>query len=375
MRSRSVIGSAVVLATWITPALAQTGVRLTEPSGPYGVGRRTLVLVDSSRREVATAEPDDRRQIAINIWYPIAKTNATGSPYMPNVDKYRGVVSDESVARWANLVSPVIIDAPAAPRTFPVLLFSHGWGGRSASSSIWLSAMASRGFVVVGVDHPFMGIVATSSPSATRNRDDQFPGPRYADLYYADDLAFVRGYLDVLDTSDSVLRGRIRTDVVFAAGHSSGHAAVSAFAAIYGGVKALISFDAGVSVWARERGLAVPLLLVRAERPTYTGVFVRSAGYTGRGTIYDSTVVQRIAGPLFDLQILGTGHGAILDNPVELMGPNGAGIQADHELIVRYTADFLASVVAGKPSMSLDARDSARVRLQTVVVAKGAPAR
>jgi hypothetical protein len=358
--------SGILLPICASLAGAQASIRLREPDGPYAVGRRTLTLVDSTRREIATPAPDDRREITINVWYPIPKGTQAEAPYMPNVDKYRGVVSDQTLVRWANVVSPVKVDAAPAPGPFPILLFSHGWGSRSASSSVWLSAVASRGFVVIGVDHPFMGIVATSAPTAPSNRDDQFASPRYSDLYYADDLQFVRGYLTILNSTDAVLRSSIRADVVFAAGHSSGHAAASAFAAVYGGVKALISFDAGVSLWARERGLSVPLLLVRAERPTYTGVFVREPGDTRRGTLYDSTVVRRIAGPLFDLQILGTGHGAILDNVAELTGPSGAVIRAGHEVIIRHTVAFLESVLTGTPSLSVDAQDAARVRLRRV---------
>lgn len=180
-----------------------------------------------------------------------------GAPYMPDAAKYRGVLGEATVARWETLVSPVAIDAPVATGAFPVLLFSHGWGGRAASSSVWLSEVASHGFVVVGVDHPFMGIVVTSAPSASPNRGDQFPSGRYADLYYADDLAFVARSLATLNISDPVLKGAIQSSSVFAAGHSSGHAAATAFAALHGGVKALISFDAGVSQWARERGIEI----------------------------------------------------------------------------------------------------------------------
>jgi hypothetical protein len=366
MRAEGIVVLGLLLAAWIEPGFGQIGGRLRDPGGQYSVGRRTLVLVDSSRREVGTAEPEDRRQITINVWYPSPKMTLPAAPYMPNAEKYRGMVSNETAARWADLASPVQVDAVTAPGQFPILLFSHGWGSRSASSSIWLTEVASRGFVVVGVDHPFMGIVATSAPRATPNHDEQFPGPRYSDLYYADDLAFVRSYLTVLNAVDPVLHGIMRSDVVFAAGHSSGHAAASAFAAIHGGVNALISFDAGVSLWARERGLSMPLLLVRAERPTYTGVFVRGPGDTGRGTIYDSSLVRQMTGPMFDLQILGTGHGAILDNVVALDSLSGEAVRATHDIITRYTVAFLESVLAGTPALVLEAGDSARVRLQRV---------
>ena len=89
-----------------------------------------------------------------------------------------------------------------------------------------------------------------------------------ADLFYSQDIAFVRTLLTRINTDDPVLRGTMRLDAVFGAGHSSGFGSVmSAYAQRYPGLKGLISFDAGVSGIARARGVDVPLLLVRA-RPT-----------------------------------------------------------------------------------------------------------
>ncbi len=157
----------------------------------------------------------------------------------------------------------------------------------------------------------------------------------------------------------------MRPDVLFAAGHSSGHGAASAFAALYPGVKALISFDAGVSVHAHERGLAMPLLLIRAENPSYTDIFVRGAKTHPKGTIYDSAVVRKLAAPMFDLHVLGTGHNAIMDQPA-LQPSARVQTDADHELIAHYTIAFLRNVLSGKPALEVRSQDRARVRLRII---------
>ena len=133
-------------------------------------------------------------------------------------------------------------------------------------------------------------------------------------------------------------------------------------------VKALISFDAGVSIHARERGLATPLLLVRAEDPSYTAVFARGPRVNPRGTIYDSSFVRKLTVPMLDLLILGTGHGAILDRIMELQGPNAAVVDGEHAIIARYTIAFLKGVLGGNRALAVSGRDSARVRLQQVTI-------
>lgn len=368
MRARILFLGTSLLIGGGSSALAQSTVRLHEPTGEYSVGRRTLMLVDSARQEPGTAEPDDRRQVVINIWYPIRRTPTAAAPYMPHASRYRGVLSDATVDQWARIISPVQIDAAAAVGPFPVLLFSHGWSSRSASSSIWLTEVASHGFVVVGVDHPFLGVVATAAPGATNANDEQFPTQHDAERFYAEDLAFVRRHLDTLNRADAVLKGVMRPEVLFAAGHSSGHGAASAFAALYSGVKALISFDAGVSVHAHERGLTMPLLLVRAEDPSYTDIFVRSPKTHPKGTIYDSAVVRKLAAPMFDLHVLGTGHNAIMDQPA-LQASARVRTDAEHELIAHYTIAFLKSVLSGTPALAVRNQDRARVRLRKVSLA------
>ena len=44
------------------------------PTGPYEIGTLTYHWVDASRSEVFAADPKERRQLMVQIWYP-AKAN------------------------------------------------------------------------------------------------------------------------------------------------------------------------------------------------------------------------------------------------------------------------------------------------------------
>src|SRR5215207_7800379 len=44
--------------------------RFPHPSGPYEIGTLTYHWVDADRPEVFTADPGDRRELMVQIWYP-----------------------------------------------------------------------------------------------------------------------------------------------------------------------------------------------------------------------------------------------------------------------------------------------------------------
>jgi hypothetical protein len=52
--------------------------RFPDPSGPYEIGTSTYHWVDADRPEIFTADPDDRRELMVQVWYP-----AKGDPSSP----------------------------------------------------------------------------------------------------------------------------------------------------------------------------------------------------------------------------------------------------------------------------------------------------
>jgi dienelactone hydrolase len=105
-------------------------------------------------------------------------------------------------------------NAPGSTKgPFPVVLFSHGYGGQRLYYSHVLAGMASWGYVVVSADYLERGIAAqalrlTTKPSATQ------------------DQSIMASSLSVLlsenTTAGSVLRGLANPKKVAAVGHSAG---------------------------------------------------------------------------------------------------------------------------------------------------------
>ncbi|MBI1945467.1 MAG: alpha/beta hydrolase [Deltaproteobacteria bacterium] len=106
--------------------------------GPYGVGVRTVEVMDVSRD----------RQFAVDVWYPIEPGTADGEANEYQVDlPLIGTVS--------RIASPARRDAtPAALGPRPLVVFSHGYGGVRFQSVFLTEHLASWGVVVAAPDHP-----------------------------------------------------------------------------------------------------------------------------------------------------------------------------------------------------------------------------
>src|SRR5215831_10164031 len=76
------------------------------------------------------------------IWYPAAASAAEQPLQIPGLTFF--VLGN--VAQNASI--------PIAPSKFPLILLSHGTGGTALSLAWFGSALAARGFIVAGVNHP-----------------------------------------------------------------------------------------------------------------------------------------------------------------------------------------------------------------------------
>lgn len=133
-------------------------IELPEPWGEYGVGVRTLVVVDSTRTATSEAGRTVPRPILVRIWYPAATgSTAVPRPYMhPDVaEAWRSTLPAASGFE-AGVVTHGVDDAPLAAERerWPVLLFSHGRSYPVENYQILLEQLASRGWLIVAISHP-----------------------------------------------------------------------------------------------------------------------------------------------------------------------------------------------------------------------------
>ncbi len=136
--------------------------------GPYPVGCRTFIFVDSKRTDITTERP---RQLVTEIWYP-ATDDARGKPTVKfssffldkakeaeaALERFRASITLEDVDR--RFTSLAVRDAAKRDGRFPLIVFSHGNGGVRMQSAFLTEHLASHGYVVVACDHTGNAAVA-----------------------------------------------------------------------------------------------------------------------------------------------------------------------------------------------------------------------
>ncbi len=325
------------------------------PEGLYEVGHLFLDLVDENRKEPATDAPLDKRQVPIQIWYPGLKGSATQkATYRPRIESFRSLWGDESVD-YIKSVRTAYYEGSKVnqEKPFGVFIFSHGWGARSSSHSTFLSNLASNGYVVIGINHPYMGKITLANGTVTEPNDNQFENQAAANKFYAEDVVFVMDQLELLNKEDSnsPFSGTLALDQIIAGGHSSGFPAVSYTAVMDNRIKGLISFDSGVPKIVRKKGLDIPILLFRAEKESYTDLFFRGKNVHPKGTIYDVDFFRVHRGDFYDLVFSNTTHSTIYDQYIFSESIEEKEISKQHHrLIIKWTVAYFHKVLENQNS-------------------------
>ncbi len=137
------VGSAIVAT--VLPVFT-----LPAPTGEHPVGTVILHLVDAARTETLSDRAVAPRELMIQIWYPAAHA---GTRLI-----YRPADETEFKKRHLSLVRTHAapgVPVAAAQMQYPVVIFAPSWTGRRDQNTVQVEELASHGFVVVGIDHPY----------------------------------------------------------------------------------------------------------------------------------------------------------------------------------------------------------------------------
>lgn len=188
-------------------------VTLPEPWGEFAPGVASYMLTDSTREDAH--RPGEPRVMMLRIWYP-SKREVGGSrrpdtatrPYMPSpvADAWRStipVAPGFEAAVATNATDDVALSSDR--EQWPVLLFSHGRSFPVENYQIALEQLASRGWVVAAISHPY-------EEAATLVADGTvlpFRGPTWQDESGRGDV--LAGVVDDLVLDASLVIDRLTT--------------------------------------------------------------------------------------------------------------------------------------------------------------------
>ncbi|MBZ4322230.1 alpha/beta hydrolase family protein, partial [Streptomyces huiliensis] len=148
------------------PAAGPVPLRLPAPTGPYAIGTVALHLTDAARPDPWRG--DRRRELMVTFWYP-AVPGTGGAEPAPHMEPAAAVHfgGEDGMAALNYQVPPGSTDwretrsharpgarvLPGGPR--PVVLWSSGTGDPRTWGTGLVEELASRGYVVVTIDHTY----------------------------------------------------------------------------------------------------------------------------------------------------------------------------------------------------------------------------
>lgn len=231
-----ILGRAVLVITLLIGSLAllvEPVPALPAPSGEFSVASQVFHWSDSSRPEMLTADEGDMREVVAQAWYPSDSPDGRPTDY---------IGTDASVSLMDGVPKAVFEDyddinthstdrsAVSEARTkWPVLLFSPGSSVARQSYTALCVELASRGYVVVAMSHPYDSpaselldgnVVSMGDASGAGPKEDQVS-------VRAMDSSFVLDQLHELAKTEpgSTLISHLDLDRVGIFGHSFGGAA------------------------------------------------------------------------------------------------------------------------------------------------------
>jgi predicted dienelactone hydrolase len=136
---------------------------IPEPSGPHAVGRQRLVWVDESRSESHTLDPADARSVPIQIWYPAQPGTGQPASYVEDLAAIEAGLKESGEFGWLETLGLRMVrhqalqgaEVAASDGGFPVLVLSPGNATNVGFYSALAEDLASKGYVVIDIDHAF----------------------------------------------------------------------------------------------------------------------------------------------------------------------------------------------------------------------------
>lgn len=349
--------------------------RIPTPSGEFGVGTLSYEMVDESRQEIYSGK-DEARRYMIQIWYPAdVKPSDKRAPWMENAEIFAPAIATYIDLPSFFLDHLTLTDIPAysnadvavSEKLFPIIFFSHGWNGFNSQNAGQALELASRGYVVVGMQHTY-GAVTTVFPDGTiaPNNPKALPAngrePNYEDTarilvdQWAGDMKDTLDFLTEANRdTNSPFAGKLDLERVGAYGHSTGGGGVIQFCGTDPRCKAVLGMDPfmrPVSAEVIENGVSQPSFYMFSQ-----GWRDDTESISNRFFWQFHPNAEESLGVI---SIDGTKHFDFSDLPLfspiapqlGLKGPlNGARVT---EIVNAYLVAFFEQTLNGKPSTLFD---------------------
>jgi predicted dienelactone hydrolase len=359
----AVTGAALAsLAAWSVLAVPE----LPRPLGAHPVGTVVYRWVDPTRLETATETPDDHRNVVAQAWYPITDTRGPRRVYMDGLDRLPAKVNvlPGFVFRSFGAIDTHAVEgAPVsqASSKWPTVIFSPGYGAPRAFYTGLATGLASRGFIVIALDHPYEsaiveladGTVATPIETFLPSDPDRI---RYMEVRLKPRVGDVRFLLDQLERGRglSPLEGRVDLTRIAAVGHSFGGATAAVAAAADRRLAAAADVDGMLYGAVENSSLGRPFLVLESDQQVtrHPDLYVRRT----------EQLLQRLGATGYRYQLRGANHLSFTDaefffarpaRPLVRLAIGGSrSAESAQRATVNLLAAFLSEALLGEGSLA-----------------------
>src|SRR5687768_16569318 len=153
----------LVAVASVVSAVALIAPELPLPTGDLAVGRERFSWADAARPKIATADQTDKREYVLETWYPAARGSGNDPSYLPDLSRVRGGLIQSGEFGWFEVLGMQLVrsharvgaDVLEGRSRLPVVVLSPGNATNVEFYAGLAEDLASRGYVVFGINHPY----------------------------------------------------------------------------------------------------------------------------------------------------------------------------------------------------------------------------
>jgi dienelactone hydrolase len=306
--------------------------------GPFAVGVRTEVIVESDRTCAITGQP---RTLVTEIWYPARKTanKHRVNRFSDFFGRPEGLaMAGFAIGRFggnmlhldASFQNFAHRGAEIEEGRFPLLIFSHGNGGFRHQNTFQAEYLASHGYVVAAPDHTGNAALSVLPDKiVTYNRETRKPERR--DDRPLDVKFLITHFSQLGKTEPKWLNGHLVPEQIGVFGHSFGGFTACRAVELDDRIKAILPMTLAGTLKEpdKEQACPVPLLLILADADRTVGE---------RGNARSRAYFEHAAGPKYLLNFKDAGHFTFTEMlQINSSFGDGIGVEKDDEGQVTFT--------------------------------------
>jgi hypothetical protein len=283
---------------------------LPKPTGKHLIGITYLSFIDDDRKELFDNNQKSNREITVKAWYP-SDTAFIPEPYLLKAEAEFAVKYLQFPEIFKALKTNSSRDVPLSSKenTYPILIFSHGFGEHYSQNSILMEELASHGYIVFSISHHYeckfssypdgRFIYIDMNSLRLQKIMQEMSNPKAMELYqkmfsanndgermqvfvetrkiiptgliespknWAEDISFFMDQLEGINKEDEIFRGKLNLDRIGVFGMSLGGIASSEISLSDKRIKACVNIDGGIYGAALEKEIQTPTMYLNSKR-------------------------------------------------------------------------------------------------------------